>query len=162
MKKTFHLIMIVLLVCMATACASDGSGYLSNDDLKDEKDNMGISIEITSDTGTYKLSATLFDNSSAEAFYAALENAPITVDMHDYGSFEKVGSLGRSFPRNDTQITTEAGDIILYQGNQITIYYDENTWSFTLLGRIDSVTSSELRTILGKGKVKAVFSVLEQ
>jgi len=154
MKKRFPLIMMVLLLCMATACASDGSGAMDNESMK-------ITIEVTSDTGTYKLSATLLDNSSSTAFYSALEKAPITVDMHDYVSFEKVGSLGMSFPRNDTQITTEPGDIILYQGNQITIYYDENTWSFTLLGKIDSVTSSELRSILGKGNVKAVFSVLE-
>ncbi len=160
MKKIFHLIFVVLLVCMATACASEGSGQLSPYTVKNE--SMRISIEITNDTRTYKLSATLSDNSSAEAFYSALKEGPITVDMHDYGSFEKVGSLGRSFPRNDTEITTEPGDIILYQGNQITIYYDENTWSFTLLGKVDSVTSSELRTILGKGNVKAVFSVLEQ
>ncbi len=160
MKKFFHMIMSVLLLCMATACASDGSGQLYSDVVV-ESESMQICIDITSDTGTYKLSATLLDNSSSTAFYSALEKAPITVDMQDYGSFEKVGSLGMSFPRNDTRITTEPGDIILYQGNQITIYYDENTWSFTLLGKIDSVTSSELRSILGKGNVKAVFSVLE-
>ncbi len=120
MKKRFPLIMMVLLLCMATACASDGSGAMDNESMK-------ITIEVTSDTGTYKLSATLLDNSSSTAFYSALEKAPITVDMHDYGNFEKVGSLGRSFPRNDTHITTEPGDIILYQGNQISIYYDENT-----------------------------------
>ncbi len=159
MKKIFHLVMIVLLLCMATACASDGSGQLSSDTVKDE--NMRISIEITNDTGTYELSATLVDNSSAKAFYSALKESPITVDMHDYGNFEKVGSLGRSFPRNDTEITTEPGDIILYQGNQISLYYDENTWSFTLLGKVDSVTTSELRSILGKGNVKTVFSVEE-
>ena len=79
--------------------------------------------------------------------------------MSDYGNFEKVGRLGMSLPRNDKMITTEPGDIILYQGNQITIYYDENTWNFTHLGKIDSVSPSELRSILGAGKIKAVFKV---
>ena len=122
---------------------------------------MKISIQITSDSGKSELTATLVDNSSATAFYQLLEKGPVTVNMHDYGSFEKVGSLGTSLPRNDTQITTTAGDIILYQGNQITIYYDTNSWNFTRLGKVDGVTQVELKKILGKGKVTAVFSVME-
>ena len=122
---------------------------------------MKISIQITSDGGKSKLTATLVDNSSAVAFYELLKKGPLTVDMHDYGSFEKVGPLGTKFPRNDTQITTQAGDIILYQGNQITIYYDTNSWNFTRLGKVDGVTQAELKKILGKGDVTAVFSVME-
>ena len=79
--------------------------------------------------------------------------------MHDYGSFEKVADLPRSFPRNDRQIDTDAGDIILYQGNSITIYYDKNSWNFTRLGKIDNVNKKRLQQILGKGNVKATFSV---
>ena len=79
--------------------------------------------------------------------------------MHDYGNFEKVGSLPTSLPRNDEQITTEPGDIILYQGNQITIYYDTNTWSFTRLGKVNGLSQSELKAILGSGGVTAVFSI---
>ena len=118
---------------------------------------MKISIQITSDSGSHKLTATLADNSSALAFYELLKKAPVTIKMHDYGNFEKVGPLGTTLPRNDTQITTTAGDIILYQGNQITIYYDTNSWSFTRLGKIDGVTKTELKRILGKGDVTAVF-----
>ena len=128
---------------------------------------MKISIQITSDSGCHTLTATLADNSSAKAFYELLKIGPLTVDMHDYGNFEKVGSLGTSLPRNDTQITTTAGDIILYQGNQITIYYDTNSWNFTRLGKVvstsstTSITQAELKKILGKGNVTAVFSVME-
>ena len=121
---------------------------------------MKIGIQITSDSGSHKLTATLVNNSSATAFYELLKKAPVTVDMHDYGNFEKVGSLGTSLPRNDSQITTEAGDIILYQGNQITIYYDVNSWNFTRLGKVDGVTQAELKRILGKGDVTAVFEIL--
>ena len=121
---------------------------------------MKISIQITSDSGKSELTARLVDNSSAVAFYELLKKGPLTVDMHDYGSFEKVGSLGTSLPRNDTQITTTAGDIILYQGNQITIYYDTNSWNFTRLGKVDGVTQAELKKILGKGNVTAVFEIL--
>ena len=87
--------------------------------------------------------------------------------MSDYGSFEKVGPLGTTLPLNDTQITTTAGDIILYQGNQITIYYDTNSWNFTRLGKVVSsgstttITQAELKKILGKGNVTAVFEILK-
>ena len=121
---------------------------------------MKISIQIASDSGKSELTATLVDNSSAVAFYELLKKGPLTVDMHDYGSFEKVGPLGTTLPRNDTQITTTAGDIILYQGNQITIYYDTNSWNFTRLGKVDGVTQAELKKILGKGDVTAVFEIL--
>ena len=76
-----------------------------------------------------------------------------------YGNFEKVGPLGQSLPTNNQQITTEAGDIILYQGNQITIYYDRNSWNFTRLGKINGVTSQQLRDILGSGDVSVTFSL---
>lgn len=119
---------------------------------------MKISIQITSDSGSHTLAATLADNSSAMAFYELLEKGPVTIKMTDYGNFEKVGPLGTKLPRNDTQITTQAGDIILYQGNQITIYYDTNSWNFTRLGKVDELTQAELKKILGKGDVTAVFS----
>ena len=121
---------------------------------------MKISIQITSDSGSHTLAATLADNSSAMVFYELLEKGPVTIKMTDYGSFEKVGPLGTKLPRNDTQITTQAGDIILYQGNQITIYYDTNSWNFTRLGKVDGVTQAELKKILGKGNVTAVFEIL--
>ena len=103
--------------------------------------------------------ATLEENSSAKAFAKFLAQGDMTLDMHDYGSFEKVADLPRSFPRNDKQIDTDAGDIILYQGNSITIYYDKNSWNFTRLARIDNVNKKRLQQILGKGNVKVTFSV---
>lgn len=127
---------------------------------------MKISIQITGNSGSHTLTATLADNSSALAFYELLQKGPVTIKMTDYGNFEKVGLLGTSLPRNDTQITTTAGDIILYQGNQITIYYDTNSWNFTRLGKVVStsstttITQAELKKILGKGNVTAVFEIL--
>ena len=164
MRKLISYILTILLLS-TTACANGSKGIKSSD--KGELSDMKISIQITSDSGSHSLAATLADNSSAVAFYELLKKGPLTVDMHDYGSFEKVGSLGTSLPRNDSQITTEAGDIILYQGNQITIYYDTNSWNFTRLGKVVStgstttITQAELKKILGKGNVTAVFSVME-
>ena len=121
---------------------------------------MKIGIQITSDSESHKLTATLEDNSSATAFYNLLKKAPVTIKMSDYSNFEKYGPIGTSLLRNDTQITTTAGDIILYQGNQIAVYYDTNSWNFTRLGKVDGVTQAELKTILGKGDVTAVFEIL--
>ena len=98
----------------------------------------------------------------AQIFYSSREllaNGPCTIQMSDYGNFEKVGPLGQSLPTNNQQITTEAGDIILYQGNQITICYDRNSWNFTRLGKINGVTSQQLRDILGSGDVSVTFSL---
>lgn len=123
--------------------------------------SMKISISIKSDSGEHTLRATLLDNSSSAALYELLKQAPLTITMSDYGNFEKVGTLPQSLPRNDSQITTSPGDIILYQGNQITIYYDKNTWNFTRLGKIDDITQTELKKILGKGDVVATFLYIE-
>ena len=101
--------------------------------------------------------AGLEDNSSAEAFTEKLSSEAIEVEMHDYGSFEKVGSLPWSLPKNDDEITTGPGDVILYQGNQITIYYDRNTWSFTRMAKISDVTREELLEAFGDGNVTVKF-----
>ena len=99
------------------------------------------------------------DNSSAEAFLALLQERPITVQMSDYAGMEKVGPLGTNLPRNDTQISVGAGDVILYQGNQITIYYGTNSWSFTKLAVIEGATKESLLGVLGSGDVEVTFSL---
>jgi hypothetical protein len=118
-----------------------------------EASRMNIKI------GDTVLTATLVENSSVEALKAALSEGPITVNMRDYGNMEKVGPLGMALPRNDQQITTEAGDIILYQGSALVIYYAPNSWNFTRLGKINNVTADELREILGDGNVTITLSL---
>ncbi len=111
--------------------------------------------------GEHVLNVKTADNSSAQALLELLRDGDITVDAHDYGGFEKVGALGIELPTNDESITTEPGDVILYQGNQITVYYDVNSWSFTRLGKVQGVTAEELRDILGDGDVTMVLSLNE-
>lgn len=124
----------------------------------DIKINNEESKKITITVNNQKLSATLVDNSSTKALLEKLEDGPITIDMHDYGNFEKVGSLGFDLPRNDEELSTDAGDIILYQGNSFVIYYDKNNWNFTKLGHIDNISKTELKTLLGSGNVTATIS----
>lgn len=103
--------------------------------------------------------ARLADNSSADDLLEKLSEGPITIDMHDYSNFEKVGDLPWSIKRNDEQITTEPGDIILYLGTRIVIYYDQNSWNFTRLGKIEGVSTEDLLTALGEDDVTVTFSV---
>ena len=109
--------------------------------------------------GEHNLTAELADNTSAQALAELLVQGPVTVQMHDYGSMEKVGTLPTSLPENNQQINTEPGDLILYQGNSITVYYDTNNWSLTRLGKVQDITQQELKNILGEGDVEITFSI---
>ncbi|MDE7365089.1 MAG: aldo/keto reductase [Ruminococcus sp.] len=124
------------------------------------KDGEKVDMEyfyITAGNTTF--TAEFAENSSADAFRELLSENSLTIQMSDYGSFEKVGNLGKTLPRNDEKITTEAGDVILYQGNSITVYYDVNTWNFTRLGKIQNTTKEQLLEAFGNGDVEITFSL---
>jgi hypothetical protein len=125
-----------------------------------EKQTTMSKMYITIDGGQ-TLTATLADNSSAQALLEALKQAPITYEAHDYGDFEKVGPLGQSFPEKNESITTEPGDIILYQGSNLCLYYDTNTWDFTRIGKIEGLTQAELKQALkaGQGSITVTLSL---
>lgn len=110
------------------------------------------------ETGGRVFYADFEDNSSAEALKDQLRKGSLTLSMRDYGGFEKVGDLPFSLVTNDEEITTSAGDVILYQGSQLTIYYDANTWSFTRIARIRGADSS-LRELLGEGEISVTLSL---
>ena len=105
------------------------------------------------------LAADFADNSSAKALADALAKSSITYQADDYGNFEKVGDLGQSFPKNDENITTEPGDIILYQGHNLCIYYAQNTWSFTRIAKIKGISKDELKEFLSEGEITVTLSV---
>ncbi len=93
------------------------------------------------------------DNEAAAALKVAVKSKPITIQMSMYGGFEQVGSLGMTLPRNDTRITTSPGDVILYSGNQLVVFYGSNTWSYTRLGHITDKSQQELTQLLSNGNV---------
>lgn len=103
--------------------------------------------------------AALEENSSAEALKELLRQGPLTIRMHDYGNMEKVGPVGQVLPADNQQITTGAGDIILYQGSNLVIYYDTNTWNFTRLGRVNNVTQDGMKAVFGDGDVTVILSL---
>lgn len=117
----------------------------------------GKTMKIT--VGDTSFTAVLEDNSSARALEELLREGSLTINMRDYANMEKVGEIGKSLPRNDKHTVTEAGDIILYQGNSLVIYYDTNTWNFTKVAKIEKVTKEELLKALGDGSVNVTFSL---
>ena len=125
-----------------------------------EKQTTMNKMYITIDGGQ-TLTATLADNTSTQALMEALKQAPITYEAHDYGDFEKVGPLGQTFPTNDESINTVPGDIILYQGSNLCLYYDNNSWNFTRIGKIEGLTQAELKQALkaGQGNITVTLSL---
>lgn len=101
--------------------------------------------------------ATLEENSAVEALVEMLEDGSVTLSLHDYAGFEKVGALGRSLPTSDSETTTQSGDIVLYQGNQIVLFYGANSWSYTRLGHIDDLNG--WNDVLGSGDVTVELSM---
>ena len=124
-----------------------------------EQEEPSMQKEFYITAGGQTFTARFENNSSADALRQFLSQGDLTVDMSDYGNFEKVGSLGQSLPTNDQSITTQPGDVILYQGNSITIYYGTNPWSFTRLGKIENATREGLLQALGDGDVQVTFSL---
>ena len=109
--------------------------------------------------GEKTMTATLVDNAATQELKALLEKGPITIQMSDYGGFEKVGAFPQSFTTSNSQITTEPGDIMLYQGNNMVIFYGTNSWSYTRLGKIDGATADNLRQFLGSGSISLTVSL---
>lgn len=101
--------------------------------------------------------ATFAENSGAQSLKELLSDGPLTIEMDDYGGFEKVGSLGQRLPASDVQTTTRAGDIVLYQGNQIVVFYGSNSWSYTRLGTVANLDG--WNDALGNGDITIQFSL---
>lgn len=133
----------------------------NNQNNQEEKPENMESNQIRLTVNGRSFTATLEQNSSAEALKELLKDGDLSIRMDDYGDMEKVGPLGTSLPRNDRQITTSPGDMILYLGNSFTIYYDTNTWNFTRLGRLNGVSTREevLNLLGGKGEVTVTLSL---
>lgn len=126
---------------------------------KDDDTAMPKQIKIT--VSGKSLPVIIEENEATKALVASLREASITYEADDYGGFEKVGSLGRSLPTSNSQITTQAGDVILYNGNQLVLFYGSNSWSYTRIGRMEYGTLDELKSFLkaGQGKITVTMSL---
>lgn len=150
------IIIRLLVMTLALLVMSCGGDEAQAQTIKEE--NMTERLYIT--IGSKTLPVTLVKNNATEALMAALAANPITYEADDYGGFEKVGALGMSLPTNNQQLTTQAGDVILYSGNQIVLFYGSNSWSYTRLGRIEYESLEQLKSFLkaGQGRVSVTLS----
>ena len=142
---------------LANTNLTDKQENIENNTINEDKvEDMGrIYIKVNNQI----LDVELEDNSATKELKEKLKNGDIVIEAHEYGGFEKIGDLGFSLPREDTSITTKAGDIVLYQGNQISIFYNSNSWSYTKIGKIQYTSANELKNILGNEDVKITFTL---
>jgi len=129
------------------------------DENPDEGSETDPVSSITLQANGTALSMTLADSQAASALVELLRDGPISVSLHSYGGFEKVGTLPQALPASDEQITTAPGDVMLYQGNQITIFYGSNTWAYTPLGYIEGATKESLLEAFGDEDVAVELSL---
>jgi len=139
----------------SSAALQDVQTWIERLEIPMRQNEQKLKIEVN---GTL-LTATLADTAAAKEFAEYLSTEPVTVTLNEYGGFEKVGKLPWSLTKSDERIVTEPGDIMLYQGNQMTIFYSSNTWSYTRLGSIDNVTDEELANIFGNEDISVTLSL---
>ena len=135
--KLIEIIISIVILLMSSACgdpASRGSGTSTS--YVREVSQMEITIDVNGN----KLTAALADSTAAKELAEKLKSGSVTVTLNEYGGFEKVGDLPWSLTKSDKQVSTEPGDIMLYQGDQMTIFYNSNSWSYTKLGSIENTT----------------------
>jgi len=129
------------------ATPSDFSGADGNEETGEERTMLQMRI------GDMAVTVEWEDNASVQALKDLCRDTPLTIPMSMYGGFEQVGPIGTSLPRHDQQTTTEAGDIVLYAGDQIVVFYGSNSWSYTRLGHITDQDAAEMAELLGNGDV---------
>ncbi len=127
---------------------NESSSVIENETADEEREyKMILSIDRQEQNITWE------NNASVKALK---ELGELKIDMHRYGGFEQVGSIGHTLVSNDVQMTTNPGDIVLYSSNQLTIFYGSNSWSYTKLGHIN-LNKSELTTLLDKPNVEVTI-----
>ena len=151
------------------SCTKDPVTILPGPSQENQKENGGnngnndtsMPSEIKITVSGKSLPVKIEDNAATKALVAALRESSITYEAEDYGGFEKVGALGRSLPTSNAQITTQPGDVILYSGNQIVLFYGSNSWSYTRIGKMEYGTLDELKTFLkaGQGNISVTLSL---
>ena len=185
MKRSKSVICTIMMMFMISACAGRTSNdsavsmsgqeeisketeemtltaYLENgsDGMpeQEEKEEEVVMDELILSIGDKKITVEWENNESVDAL-KDLAGSGMQINMSMYGGFEQVGSLGTSLPRNDSQMTTSPGDIVLYSGNQIVIFYGSNSWAYTRLGKITGLNEKELEDTFGNGDVTIGLSV---
>ena len=168
MKKVSLIVAIVITFAGLTACGCQ-SDSRNNGTSNAVNENTTQAVSVTDSTETAKnmkmmingteVSVLWEQNESVDVLRQLAAEKPLTINMSMYGGFEQVGSIGQSLPKNDVQTTTEAGEIVLYSGNQLVIFYGSNSWEYTRLGKITDKSESQLKELLGNGDVTITITM---
>ena len=168
MSKKLIAVLLGIILCLCLAFSACGENPQtpdntpSDDELYEENNNFDEITEMYIAVNGNKLKVTLEQNSSVDALVELLKQGDITFTASKNGNFEMVGNIGYTLPRNDAPLTGEAGDVILYAGNQLCLFFDSYFWSaYTRIGKINGYSASELSTLLGaeQGTVQVTMSL---
>lgn len=155
----------LIVLCVMAVNLFTGCGYHENAQVKSDAKTSSITAKEENMLKFFindeEIQVIWEENESVEALKNLAKDEPITIDMSMYGDFEQVGSIGQSIPRDDKQMTTSAGDIVLYSGNQLVVFYGSNSWAYTKLGYIDNTSAEEMKKRLGSGDVNVTISITE-
>ena len=160
--KTKMILIAFCMTIMFCMCACSGNTKNSGDN-QDAVTEISASETIGDSTmimkiGDTKVNVEWEDNQAVEALRDMAKDGDITIQMSMYGGFEQVGSIGQSLQRDDKQTTTSSGDIVLYSGNQMVVFYGSNSWSYTRLGHISDKDEAEMAELLSNGDVTITIS----
>ena len=162
MKKIINIILVSLVIFLLSACSQQDKETTPDSGAAPETETPP---ETTTDMETQSEKSLIMtiagtevavqweNNESVDALKEYVKDRPLTIEMSMYGGFEQVGELGTDLPRDDTQINTEPGDIVLYSGDQIVVFYGSNSWGYTRLGHITDLSEEELAELLGEHDV---------
>ncbi len=131
-----------------TSSQSDEQSAAKEEQPQEDR-NMALQMKI----GSTPVTVEWEDNDAVAALKDLCKNKPLTINTSMYGGFEQVGAIGAYLPQNDVQTTTSSGDIVLYSGNQLVVFYGSNAWAYTRLGKISDKTKDELTALLGNDNV---------
>ena len=144
--------LISVLLALALLCSGIGMAETGNEQ---EAKTMRMWI------GETAVQVAWEDNAAVRSLRALVAEQALTIEMSMYGGFEQVGSIGTDLPRSDAQTTTQAGDIVLYAGDQMVVFYGSNAWAYTRLGHITDQTPEQMKDLLGNGDVTITVGMSE-
>ena len=170
---------LVAFFLLLTGCKANNTGDFQEDDVSQKQSGVETNTneskeqtkmkktdestladnQIRVTVGSSSFIVNLENNETAKALREMLADEDLTISASNYGGFEKVCQLGKTLPRNDKQITTEAGDVMLYSGNQIVFFYGANSWSYTKIGKVEASSIEELESVLSGSETEVILSI---
>lgn len=151
MKKILVLLLVIMMVLMAGCAEKEPE---PGDDLTEEQKNMvKVTYDMKMKIGDTEVSVDWEKNPAVDALAELTAGKWYEIPMSMYGGFEQVGAIGTELPAEDSETVTEAGDIVLYSGDQIVVFYGSNSWAYTRLGHIRGKSAEDMAELLGNGDV---------